>query len=243
MDFKTSCGLLLQSEAITKEQAEEILDMWAKKTRTYHDFLKKDNASQPLRSYLGVIQDAVKHEFVDLKTKVPANAVALKFFSLDDEEISKNFINTVNGLSFDEIKKEICAWPYLTESCMKHLSEELIMDIIVGPEYIFDFSEDKRGNLYDRIYQTMRDTYSKELFAANSFNAMGWTNKAAQHSEKELLKYLTMSLHFINVGIGPEAILRKFYIRYRHDISKIQQQMDMMKQYDFSDIMGKGFAN
>lgn len=243
MDLKTSCNLLLNSEAITLKQAEEILVMWTKNPRVYHDFLKKENASQPLRSYLGVMHEAVKHEFIDLKTKVPSTAVALKFFSLNDEEISKGFIYTVNNLSFDEIKNEICAWPYMTESCMKYLSEEIIMDIIVGPEYIFDFGNDKRGNLYDSLYKRMRDMYSKELFAANSFNALGWMNKAAHYSEPEVLKYLTMSSHFINIGIGPEAILRKFYIRYRHDIGKIEQEMKMLSSHDFPDYIGKGFAN
>lgn len=243
MDYKTSCALLLQSEAITENQAEEILKMWAEKPRSYHDFLKKPGTSQPLRSYLGVVTEAIKQEFIDLKTNVPTASVAQKFFSLDDEDISKTFINTINNLSFDGVKNEICAWPYLTESCMSHLSDDIIMDIVVGPEYVFDFSQDRRGNLFDSLYKRMQNTYSRELFAANSFNALGWINKATRHPEEEVLKYLTMSSHFLNVGIGPEAILRKFYIRYRHDISRITQDIDAIRNQDIPSYIGKNFAN
>jgi len=243
MDYKTSCALLLKSEAITENQAEEILRMWAEKPRSYHDFLKKPEASLVLRSYLGVIREATKHEFIDLETKVPSVSVALKFFSLDDDDISKNFINVASNLSFSNTGREICAWPYLTESCMQHLSEEVITRIIVGSEYVFDFSEDERGNLYDSLYKRLRDTYSRELFAANSFNVLGWINKAARHPEEEVLKYLTMSSHFLNVGIGPEAILRKFYIRYRYDIRNITSEMRQLSSSDIPSYIGKNFAN
>ena len=226
MDYKTSKELLLFPKELKEKEAEEILNMWQGNPRAYHDLLRNQGAAERLKAYVGVDREELMHEFIPINTVVPAISIAEKFFSLRDDDISEGLLSLVDYLSIDGVKDNVCAWPYLTISCVKHLSKETLEKVINNPYYVFDFSNDSRGDLFDTMFQSFSNVYMREMLAANSFNIMGWTNKAYKYSQQEFAKYLIMSEHYINEGIGEEAFFRKLYIRYRTDINLFKQKLD-----------------
>ena len=226
MNYKTAKELLFSKEALTEKQATGILDMWGKNSRTYYDLLKNEQASQALRGYVGVSQTADTHEFIELKAKVPSIVIANKFFELKIPAVTKYYIAVIENLSANPLNGEVCAWPYLTPEGMQHFDEQAIMDVVTSVWFVFDFKEDKQGNLFSRLLSRLNTETDKELFAANSFNILGWMKKIQNYPRREFFKYLVMSHHFVNIGVGPEAWFRKFYIRYKNDVENLLNQLD-----------------
>jgi len=225
MEYKTLKKLLLGTEVITATQADEIMDYWEDNPRAYHNFLKNEEASQPMMGYIGVNSNGLIHDFVELKTVVPSVAVAEKFFSLRDADITVRFVKLLDFLSGNSTH-EICAWPYLTSKCMKHFDKQSLMAAVNTMWFVFDFNEDKHGSLFDSLLARLDTDAEKEMFAAASFNTLGWIQKVSANPLRKLLKLFMMSYHFMNIGVGPEAMFRKFYIRYRNDVENLVDDMD-----------------
>lgn len=227
MEYKTVKNLLLDVQVLTANQAEEILDLWEENPRKYRDFLKNKEAALNLQGYVGVLPNGINHDFMVLETPVPSAAVAGKFFALCDTDITKRFIHIIENYSASRTG-EICAWPYLKASLMNSFNEECLLEVVKTAFFVFDFSEDQQGRLFDSLFSRLSNSTSAELFAANSFNIVGWIQKMAKYSTRQFFKHFVMAEHFMNCGIGPEACLRKFYIRYRVETDELTEQMANM---------------
>lgn len=228
MNYKTSRDLLLDTKAITQQQAEEILGMWEVKPRAYHDFLKTENAFQTLYQYAGVADDISKHLFQQTKIHVPSVAVAEKFFILHDEDTITRFINILNRFSVNQnFGENVYAWPYLTKECMSALSMFQLFWLIGDWRYVFNFEHDTRGNLFDSIYRQLPVSLPRDVLVANSFNIMGWMRYASRYSPADFNKHMLMASHCLALGSDAEAVARKFYVTYRLDIVKELNDLDV----------------
>ena len=239
MNYKTSRDLLLDTKALTEQQAEEILDMWELKPRSYYDFLKNENASKALLVYGGPLTDAPHHQFNPTKICVPSDAVAHKFFALGDENLITQFITLLGRLSVKENFGEcVYAWPYLTKEFMSVITMFQLFWLIGDWRYVFNFEDDTHGDLFDSIYRRLPYSLTKDVFVANSFNIMGWLKYARRYSPQEFNKHMLMANHCLAIGSDAEAVARKFYITYRLDIIKELNDLDMRMSHK-----GMPFAN
>lgn len=230
MDYKTSKELLLGTKVLTEQQADEILDMWEVKPRAYHDLLKVENAFQLLHVYVGVpeTEEDFHHYFEPTNIHVPSVSIAEKFFAFQNESIITRFITILNNLSVPQTYGErIYAWPYLTKECISALTMFQLFWVIGDWRYVFNFEDDKHGNLFDSLYRQLPMTLPRDVLVANSFNIMGWMNYARRYSPAEFNKHMLMSNHCIALGCDTEAMARKFYIIYRLDIVKELNDLDM----------------
>jgi len=228
MDYKTSKELLLDTKALTEQQAEAILSLWENNPRAYYDFLRNENASEQLKIYLGVSDDDVlNHEFLPIKKQVPSVSIAEKFFALDDEDIIDHFIKVLNKLSVkDKDNEEFYAWPYMTSKCMSHMAVANILSLISDWRYVFNFEEDERGTVFDGVYRRLGSDFLQDVFAANSFNVLGWIHFSYKYPQDQFVKHILMSQHCLATGIGMEVVNRKFYICYRLDIAKSMYELE-----------------
>ena len=228
MDYKTTKELLLNTKALTENQAEEILDMWEEKPRSYYDFLKNENAFQMLQVYAGASEDQPHHNFLPTNIRVPSISVAQKFFVIGDENVITRFFNLLGKLSVKEsVSERVYAWPYLTKECMSALTMFQLFWLIGDWRYVFNFENDTRGDLFDSIYRRMMYSLTRDVFVANSFNIMGWLRYASRYSLQEFNKHMLMANHCLAFSCDAEAVARKFYITYRLDIVRELNDLDM----------------
>lgn len=221
MEYKEMRELLLKSEALTTKQANEILDLWQNKPRTFHDFLRNRSASVPLEAYDYVDLKDATHYFKVIPYYVPAPEIALKFFRLRDDDINEAFKDIVTWLVFTpERELDVCAWPYLTKDCVSYYSRNFILEIIRDMCYVFDFSQDESGLLYHTMYKKLLEP-ERELLAVNSFNTDGWYNSKLEKDRNIATFYSAMSMHLTGVDTGIEASIRKSIIGYQNDIAVI----------------------
>lgn len=221
MEYREMRELLLKSEALTTKQANEILDLWQNKPRTFHDFLRNRSASVPLEAYDYVDLKDATHYFKVIPYYVPAPEIALKFFRLRDDDINEAFKDIVTWLVFTpERELDVCAWPYLTKDCVSYYSRDFILEIIQDMCYVFDFSRDESGLLYHAMYKKLLEP-ERSFLAINSFNTDGWYNSELEKDRNTATLYSAMSMHLTGEDTGIEASVRKFIIRYQNDIVEI----------------------
>ncbi len=222
MDYKKLKELLLDnSAALTVENAGEILDLWENTPRTFYDFLRNAGAFVFLESYVGYNEENEAHDFMATQQRVPSPAVAAKFFRLEDDDLNIRFTEIVSDLAFKSDKEgAICAWPYLNKENVCLMSREFILELFITPYYVFDFSADEKGALFDFMRRRMHNEQEEELLAANSFNIIGWTagGNSCRDNMKKLSKFYFLSSHAFNAGIGEEASFRKLFLRYIYDV-------------------------
>lgn len=110
MDYKESRELLLHAEALSYENACQILDLWQQSPRTYCDFLRNSGTFVFLESYVGQNEETELHSFVQTRRRVPSPAVAEKFFRLGYDDLNVRFMEIVNAIVFkQETDLDICA--------------------------------------------------------------------------------------------------------------------------------------
>ncbi|MBP5698326.1 MAG: hypothetical protein J6W96_02215 [Alphaproteobacteria bacterium] len=219
MDSKTAQELLLKKEVISKRQATQILSLWGKNPQAYHTFLRNKEVSQPVRVYKGLSPDQSEHQFVPVQSQVPNEVIAEKFFKLDDDDIIEKFISVIVKLSVSKLSRfNICAWPYLNYQCLKHTSIEVLISLMCSGNFVFDFSHDFRGELFDSLYRRQNSDLYRDILAANSFNILNWQRQANKYPLREATIRILMAEHFIESDPKYEPLNRKFYIHYRLDV-------------------------
>ena len=232
MEYKELKHLLLSKKTLTIEEAEKIICLWSETPGTYSNFMRNKNASIMLQVYNGVSdENNPKHEFEPIKVLVPSAPVAEKFFQLENEKITESFLTVITQLSKEKEQIiETCAFPYMEERCMKHLNVETIKKIIRGWNYLFDFTTDKDGNLFNMLYQKLPEPFWQELFSVNSVNVFGWANYLLEHKDRhEFIRRLIMASHYMGPYFNLEAFGRKYYINYMLDINKsVRETIEQM---------------
>lgn len=223
MEYKKLKEQLLYQRVLTKEQAEEILAYWRKEPQKYSAFLRNSGMSEPLRAYAGVNEEDDKgHYFIPIQVKVPSLEIAEKFFKTNDDEVIIDFLTLVNNLSAENLDK-ICAWPFLSMVCIQHLDRQILKGIISDGRYVFDFQNDRRGELFDKIYKMMADDFHRRIFAANSFNVFGWLHQIHKYQIEQVGRYFLLAEHATGPDSEIEAFARKIYINYSIDVENLTE--------------------
>ena len=220
MDYKESRELLLHAEALSYENACQILDLWQQTPRTYCDFLRNSGTFVFLESYVGQNEETELHSFVQTRRRVPSPAVAEKFFRLGYDDLNVRFMEIVNAIVFkQETDLDICAWPYVNKLCVRHFSREFILNMFLDMHYVFDFANDETGEVFDIMYKRLNGSaQERELLAVNSFNIGGWAFSGRNSSEETIVRLYLTAQHALHCGIGEEASCRKLFLQYLFDI-------------------------
>ena len=210
----------MHAEALSYENACQILDLWQQSPRTYCDFLRNSGTFVFLESYVGQNEETELHSFVQTRRRVPSPAVAAKFFRLGNDDLNIRFMEIVNDIVFkQETDLDICAWPYVNKLCVRHFSREFILNMFLDMHYVFDFANDETGEVFDIMYKRLNGSaQERELLAVNSFNIGGWAFSGRSSSEETVVRLYLTAQHALHCGIGEEASCRKMFLQYLFDI-------------------------
>ena len=210
----------MHAEALSYENACQILDLWQQSPRTYCDFLRNSGTFVFLESYVGQNEETELHSFVQTRRRVPSPAVAEKFFRLGYDDLNVRFMEIVNAIVFkQETDLDICAWPYVNKLCVRHFSREFILNMFLDMHYVFDFANDETGEVFDIMYKRLNGSaQERELLAVNSFNIGGWAFSGRNSSKETIVRLYLTAQHALHCGIGEEASCRKLFLQYLFDI-------------------------
>jgi hypothetical protein len=210
--------LLSRDKALTKETAETILDVWRASPDWYKRFVKENGT--PLRAYAGSDSQRTEHLFEETKIMVPPSRTADKFFAIKDDELAIYFIETLDILTFFDIKEPgVYAWPYMEEECLVDLPTEALQWVVRDGFFIFDFAKDTDGTKFEFLLQSL-DKGERDMFVLSSYNITAWVHKFGTLNNPESYRYFLMSNYATQPENSFDAELRKMMIQFFDSISE-----------------------
>lgn len=239
MDYKEVKELLASDAQLSVKQAYGILNFWKKDPKAYRTFLRYGLNFRYLETYKCYLETAGAHMFDVSDLKVPSDIIALKFFSLKDDNLSIRFMDTVYRTVEEHLYNAgVFAFPYLNKECCQHFGREFVMAQIADMRAVFDFSKDKDGRLMARFFRMMHTAEEEKLLLVNSFNTMGWLDNfcdvslnAAPLLQEQCYERYATSMHTFGEDFASEASFRKLYISYELDIAYVTRKL-LEKAFD-----------
>ena len=218
MNYKEARELLLHAEALSNKQANEILDLWETSPKSYSDFLRNRGCFTFLSCYIGLDSEK-EHKFEATTKRVLSPEIAEKFFRLEDDELGKRLIWIIaRSVWRQDSESPMCAFPYLNQACVQHMSSEFIWELLINPLFVFNFEEDTSGEVFELMYQKVGGEQEQELLAINSFHIEGWVNPTRE--QRKTAKLYMMSSHYFSDSSDEEACFRKMFLNYIDDIQE-----------------------
>ena len=230
MTYKEMKKLLFDENAkLTSNQAEEILNLLSDTPRAFSQLLKADDERIPLMRYKGFNEILSKHEFEASDTYVFSPKIAKKFFELNDDDISIDFINILTFHSFKSLGEALVfAWPY-SKDLADYLSLGVVKTLISSKFFCFDFEFDASGTTFEKfVLKVQDDSFYKEMLAINSFNIASFISKGGKGTKLEtmdLTRMLAYSVHNFPGFDDEYAGFRKLFISYLDYCLEMQDLM------------------